>query len=461
MSLKVALIGQINAGKSSLFNCLGEHHKALISKIPGTTRDRNYVDCSWQGYLFTLIDLAGIDPHTKIFGAGVDKSRSGDASAVDPSLQQAINRQIKLALDEADLILFLIDIQRGVNQVDLEIAQNLKKTKKPVILVLNKADSNKWLSEINDPSYWHLGFGEPSAISAVTGLGVGDLLDRLTNQLKKLNRPTEKNKKAVSAINIAIFGRPNVGKSSLVNVILGEERVIVSPLPHTTREPSDTVLYFDQKKFLLIDTAGVRKKSKIKKEIERIGVIKSLKTVRRADVALLVLDIGEPIGHQDKALVDLIVKAQRGLILIINKIDTEKDFAAKFEKLINYYQRSLSGASFAPIVFISALTKQNIDQILPLVEQVEVNRQRKVEQKDLTALLQKIVIKKKFQEKFWAKTKIEQVASRPPSFIISIPALAARRKLLHPAQLDIIEKEIRKHWPFEGTPIKINLDTIT
>jgi len=449
MNPKVALIGQINAGKSSLFNCLGEHHKALISKIPGTTRDRNYVDCSWQGYNFTLIDLAGID-----------KGQSNDINGDDRLLQQAINHQIKLALDEADLILFLIDIQRGVNQVDLEIAQNLKKINKPVILVLNKADSNKWLAEKDDPSYWRLGFGEPSVISAVTGLGVGDLLDRLTDQLKKLPWPTEKKKKPVSAVNVAIFGRPNVGKSSLINVILGEERVIVSPIPHTTREPSDTVLYFNQKKFLLIDTAGVRKKSKIKKELERIGVIKSLKTVRRADVALLVLDVGEPIGHQDKALVDLIVKAKRGLILIINKIDTKKDFADQFEKLISYYQRSLSGASWAPIIFISALTKQNTEQILPLVEQVEANRQRKIEPKDLANLLKKIVVKKKFQEKFWARTQIEQIATRPPTFTISIPALAARRKLLHPAQLDIIEKEIRKAWPFEGTPIQINLDTI-
>jgi GTP-binding protein len=445
MNPKVALIGQVNAGKSSLFNCLGEHHKALISKIPGTTRDRNYVDCSWQGYSFTLIDLAG-----------VEKGISGES----PLLQSAINRQIKLALNEADLILFLIDIQRGTNQIDLEIAQNLKKLNKPVVLVLNKADSNKWLPEANDPTYWRLGFGEPSVISAVTGLGVGDLLDRLTSQLKKLSRPTEKKKKAASAINVAIFGRPNVGKSSLINVILGEERVIVSPIPHTTREPADTVLYFNEKKFLLIDTAGVRKKSKIKKEIERIGVIKSLKSVRRADVALLVLDISEPIGHQDKALVDLIVKAQRGLILVINKIDTKKDYTAQFEKLISYYQHNLPGASWAPIVFVSALTKQNVEQILPLVEQVEANRQRKIEQVDLTTLLKKIVVQKKFREKFWSKTQIEQIGTRPPSFIISIPSLAARRKLLHPAQLDIIEKEIRKTWPLEGTPIKINLDTI-
>ncbi|MCX6740784.1 MAG: 50S ribosome-binding GTPase [Candidatus Parcubacteria bacterium] len=451
MSSKVALIGQINAGKSSLFNCLGEHHKALISKIPGTTRDRNYVDCSWQGHQFILIDLAGVDPNTKIFpglrshfgevgGVGADKSQPDHALENDPLLQQAINRQIKLALDEADLILFLIDIQHGVNQIDLEIAQNLKKINKPVILVLNKADSNKWLSDVNDRSYWRLGFGEPSAISAVTGLGVGDLLDRLTTQLKKLDRPIEKNKKTASAVNIAIFGRPNVGKSSLVNAMLGEERVIVSPLPHTT---------------------GIRKKSKIKKEIERIGVIKSLKTVRRADVALFVLDINEPVGHQDKALVDLIVKAQRGLILVINKIDTKKDFAGQFEKLINYYQRSLPGAAFAPIIFISVQTKQNIEQILPLVEQVEANRQRKVEQKDLTACLKNIIIKKKFTGAFWARTKIEQTATRPPSFTLSIPSLAVRRKLFHPAQLDIIEKEMRKTWPLEGTPIQINLDTKT
>ncbi|MDD2646411.1 MAG: ribosome biogenesis GTPase Der [Patescibacteria group bacterium] len=443
---KVVLVGQINAGKSSLFNRIISRQKALVSKTPGTTRDRNYAESEWQGKKFTLVDSAGFEKRISL----AQDSLSAEYSSI---LQQAIKKQIELAIAEADLILFLIDIQQGTNQLDIEMAKMIKKNKKPVILVLNKADSSKWVNEANDSAYWNLGLGEPRAVSAVTGLGIGDLLDEVA---KKIKRGAGDKKNTMPAIRVAIAGRPNVGKSSLINAILGEERVIVSPVAHTTREPQDTLFYFNDKPIVFIDTAGIRKKSKVKPDIEKTGVLMSLKAIRKADIIVLVLDISEKISHQDKALVDLIVEAGRGLILAINKIDLENNFNNKFEKFIEYYQWNLPGASWAPIIFISTKTKQNVNEILNLIECVETNRQRKISEKDLTDFIKQVVLTKKFRDKWWAQVKFTQIDINPPQFLLLIPPLAAKRKLLSPAQLAIIEKSLRQKWSLEGTSIKIS-----
>jgi GTPase len=447
---KVVLVGQVNAGKSSLFNRICSKQKALVSKTPGTTRDRNSVETEWQGKKFILIDSAGFEKNVSL----AQNSLSAEHSLI---LKQAIKKQIGLAINEADLILFLIDIQEGVNLLDIEMAKMIKKNKKPTILVLNKADSSKWLSEANDASYWKLGLGEPRAVSAVTGLGIGDLLDEVTKKIKRRGGPK---KDILPAVHVAIAGRPNVGKSSLANAILGEERVIVSPVAHTTREPQDLLFYYKSSPIIFIDTAGIRKKSKVKPDIERAGVLMSLGAIRKADVIILVLDICEKISHQDKALVDLVVEAGRGLILAINKIDLEKNFNEKFKKIIEYYQWNLPGASWAPIIFLSAQKKQNIDNLLNLIEQAEANRRQKISEEDLSVFIKRVILTKKFRDKWWAKIKFTQVDINPPRFLLLIPALAAKRKLLSPAQLAIIEKDLRKTWSLEGTPIRIDTGTI-
>ncbi|MGC9048623.1 MAG: ribosome biogenesis GTPase Der [Patescibacteria group bacterium] len=432
---KIALIGRVNVGKSSLFNRIAEKPKALVSKIPGTTRDRNYAKCEWRNKKFILIDLAGVE------------------KAKADVLGREIQKQIKKAIEEANLILFIFDIQKGLINTDLEIAKMIRRSGKPTLLVLNKADNPKWRQQALSPEYWQLGFGQPWPVSAINGSGIGDLLDEIVKKLPTINSQLS----IGQPIKVAIIGRPNVGKSSLLNALLKEERVIVSPIPHTTREPEDTLMFYREKPLLLIDTAGIRKKSKIKLEIERLGVEKSIKTIKKAEIVILVLDITEKISHQDKALVDLVSENSKGLILAINKIDLEKKFAEKFTKFVEYYQWNLPNASWAPIIFVSAKTGENVEKIFDLIWQVKENRKRKINKNELQNYLPIIINNKNFDQKIWSKIKLEQIKTKPPQFILKIPKVVARRKLIPQAQLNIIEKELRKKWHFEGTPIKISL----
>lgn len=448
---KIALIGRVNVGKSSLFNRIVEEPKALVSKIPGTTRDRNYAECRWQGEKFILIDLAGLEQPQS-------KNEKPDIEI----LEQEIQKQIDKAVSEADLILFILDVQSGLARTDLKIAKLIRKTNKPVILVLNKADNQKWRQETLSSEYWRIGFGQPWPVSAINGTGTGDLLDEMIQKIKTIKTPQpsqniDRSKHLITKV--AIIGRPNVGKSSLLNAVLGEERVIVSPIPHTTREPQDTLIYYQDHPFLLIDTAGIRKKSKIKLEIERLGVEKSLQTIKKAHIVVLVVDLTEKISHQDKALVNLVIETNRGLILAVNKIDLEGKFEEKFDKFIKYYQWNLPNANWAPIIFLSAKTNQNIDKLFDLIWQVRENRERKIDKDELQNCLRTIIDNKKFDQKIWSRIKLEQIRTKPPKFILKMPPITARRKLVHPAQLNIIEKQLRKYWPFEGTKIIISTQT--
>lgn len=447
---KIALIGRANVGKSSLFNRIAEEPKAIVSKIPGTTRDRNYAECLWQDKKFILIDLAGLKkPTTDI-------------------LEKEIQKQIKKAIDEANLILFILDVQEGLTKTDLEISKMIRKTSKLTILVLNKADNQKLRQEALASEYWQLGFGQPWPVSAANGSGIGDLLDEIIKKIeliKPLNQYQHIDMSKYRATKVAIIGRPNVGKSSLLNALLGEERVVVSPIPHTTREPQDTLMFYpvekdrvgQEKPILLIDTAGIRRKSKIKMEIEKLGVEKSIRVIKRADIVILVLDIAEKISHQDKVLVDLVIKNNKSLILAINKIDLEPKFAEKFKKFIEYYQWNLPNASWAPVIFISAKTKQNVEKIFDLIWQVQENRERKIQEDELRNFLSKVISLQKFDQKIWSKIKLKQIKIKPPQFILEIPKIAARRKSIHQAQIDILEKEMRKQWSFEGTTISIKI----
>lgn len=433
---KVVLVGKVNVGKSSLFNRISEEPKALVSRIPGTTRDRNYAQCLWQGKEFILIDIGGVEK-----------------LCID-TINKEVQKQIGKAIGEGDLILFVLDAREGLSNAERDIAKLIRKSGKPIISVLNKSDSQKWRQESDLPEYWRLGFGQPWPVSAVSGVGIGDLLDEVVKKLPSESKSSP-SIKTQTPTKVAIVGRPNVGKSSLLNSLTGEERVIVSPIPHTTREPQDTLIYQNNRPLLLIDTAGIRKKSKIKWDVEKLGVVKSIEVIRRADIVLLVLDLTEQIGHQDKALADLSFVANRGIILVINKIDLEPKFDEKFNKFVAYYQNMLANISWAPIIFVSAKTEQNVDKIFDLIWQVKENRERKIENNELKEFLAAIIKNKKFDQKIWSKITLRQVGIKPPRFALSVPKIIIKRKLLHQAQLNIIEKELRKKWPFEGTPIII------
>ncbi len=437
---KIVLLGQVNVGKSTFFNRLIGQPKAIVSKIPGTTRDRNFGICHWLDQDFIIIDTGGVEE-----------------KKAQAQIEKEIKKHIIKALVQADLVFFLIEIRSlsgassgpPISNFEREISHLIKKSKKPCFLILNKADNplkRKWAQS---PAWLKLGLGEVFPVSAANGTGVGDLLDETINFFKKTSNTESKNIELKTVpLKVTIIGKPNVGKSTLLNTLLGEQKVIVSPLPHTTRGPQDTLIYFHKKPLLLIDTAGIRRKGKIKSIIEKIGVSKSFETIKKADVVLMVIDISENISHQDKALLDFIIKKDKGLIVVINKCDLKKS-----------YQIWNPLAQWAPRILISAKTGVNVDRLFPLIQSVNANYKRRIDKKDLTNFLKEIVVKRKFEKKIWDRVKIKQDGVKPPKFSLLVSRNIVRRKSIKLAQINIIKKELRKKWPFEGTPIKINLKT--
>jgi len=435
---KIALIGQVNVGKSTLFNRLIEDNKAIVSQTPGTTRDLSYGVCAWRHREFAIIDTGGVE----------EKKPTDE-------LEKQAKIQINNALEQADLIFFLIDSRPPqelegppISNFEREIGRLIRKTKKPCFLIINKSDSPKKREWGKSETWQNLGFGQPYLISAANGTGVGDLLDIAVKHLFK-NQPIEKKLfLEEKPIRVTIIGRPNVGKSTLLNALLGKEQVIVSDKPHTTRGPQDTLIYFKNQPFLLIDTAGIRKKTKIRQEIEKIGVQRSLKTIGQADIVLFVFDVSQEIGHQDKALIRIIIKNRKALIMVFNKNDIAE---------ITPY---LEMAPWAPCIFISAKNKTNTDKIFPLIKRVRENYNRWIEKWKLTDFLRQVVLEKEWDEKIWSRVEIEQIRTRPPFFILRIPKIIMRRKQINPAQINTLKKSLRQKWVFEGTDIIIKTEEL-
>lgn len=434
--LKIALIGQVNVGKSTLFNRLIAEPKAIVSSVPGTTRDRNQGICSWQGRDFVVIDTGGIE-----------QKKTKD------EIEKGVRKQINEAFKEADVVFFLIEIRMPedsplgppLSGFEREISRMIKKMKKTCFLILNKADSPQKRKWAESRAWLKLGFGKAHPISATTGAGVGDLLDEVITFVGV--QPPQAGvepQRGRTSLKVAIIGRPNVGKSTLLNALLGEERVIVSPFPHTTRGPQDILVYRRGKSFLLIDTAGIRQKKKIDTLLEKIGVQKSLRTIKKADVVLMVIDLSQTIGHQDKALLNLIIKSGKGLAVILNKCDLERA-----------YQPRIGLANWAPSIFVSAKAGKNTEKIFSLIETVERNLSRRIAPDDLYNFLKQIIMNKGWKEEIWQKIYLRQTDVRPPRFVLKTPKIFLRRKLIPKAQINILEKELRKNWPFEGAPIII------
>lgn len=430
---KVALIGRANTGKSTLFNCLTEEKKAIVSVLPGTTRDRNYGLVSWRGLNFTVIDTGGLD------------------LVHDKNFEEDVFKQARFALAEADLILLVVSVKDGLMPQDKEVARLLRNSHKPVLVVANKADNNALKKQLDD--FYRLGLGAPVPVSGLNGSGSGDLLDVIYSKLKKKARTVKSDAKTIK---IAIIGKPNVGKSSLVNAILGEERVIVSPVPYTTRDPQDTPFHYQKTDWLLIDTAGIRKQSKIGDRLEQLSVDKAIKSIAKADVVLLVTEANTTLGRQDQHLSEIILEHNKSLILVANKWDLieDKDDATinKFDK---YYRRVFPYLAYAPLVFTSAKERQRVKKILDLALEVYQERFREITDNALDKFLKNLLKRHAPARGKGARQPrifgLKQVKTNPPEFEV-IKDFASD---LHFSYFRFIENQLRAKFGFLGTPVII------
>jgi len=428
----VAIVGRPNVGKSTLFNRIAGGMVAIVENIPGITRDRLYFDVEWLGNKFTIVDTGGIE----------FKDRS-------TPLITKMKQQAEIAIEEADVVLFVVDGKTKVTPDDEQIARYLRNTEKPVILVVNKVE-NFELFQAESFEYLTLGYGEPIPISAVHGMNIGDLLDAVVAEFPE-NIADDYDP---DVIKIAVIGRPNVGKSSLVNMLLGEERVIVSDIPGTTRDAIDTPFTYENRNYVLIDTAGIRRKKKIAEVTESYSVIRSFRAIDRADIVLMVIDATEGATEQDKRIVGYAHEAGKGLILIINKWD----LIVKDDKTLNKFEKKiredLAFVDYAPTQFVSAKTGQRINKIMDLVEFVAEQASRRILTNVLNNLLREWVHLNPPPSDKGRRLKIyyaTQQSVQPPTFIFFVND----PELVHFSYHRYLENQIRQNFGFEGSPIRL------
>lgn len=426
----VAIVGRPNVGKSTLFNRLVGARKAIVEDIPGVTRDRLYDSSDWEGREFVIIDTGGI------------RFDEGDIFA------REIKLQAQLAIEEADVIVLVLDAQEGITSEDEQVSNLLRKSKKPVILAANKVEN--FDRQLDYYEFYNLGLGEPIPISAMHGRNINELLDAVIAQFA----PPEAYQEDSEAIKIAIVGRPNVGKSSLVNALLGEERVIVSDTPGTTRDAIDTPFDYKDNHYILIDTAGIRKKSRITEATEKYSVVRALKSVERADVVLIMLDADEGVIEQDKRIAGYVHEQGKASIIIVNKWDLiEKDGQTmnKFDKDI---REELKFLAYCPILYVSALTKKRVFKILELVDFVSDQHNRRIQTSDLNQVVNEAMLLNPLPGGGGKKIKIyyaTQVKTTPPTFVF----FANYPEKVHFSYLRYLDNVLRKNFGFEGTPIKL------
>jgi len=427
----VALVGRPNVGKSTLFNRLVGARLAIVEDMPGTTRDRLYADAEWQGRVFTVVDTGGL--------------------VLTPSdeITAQVRAQVQVALDEADVIVFLADIMDGLTHADMDIADILRRTQKPVILAINKADNPKREQGIHE--FYALGLGEPLPISALQGKGIGELLEAITHALPTL--PAEEEVRP-HALHIALVGRTNVGKSSLLNRILGEERVIVSEQPGTTRDAIDTFVRFHGQEIVMIDTAGIRRRGRIEGGVERYSVLRALKAIGRADVVLLLLDAVEGVTAQDAHIAGYIYEQAKSTIVLVNKWDlVEKDSSTQ-SQYEAYIRRELKFMPFVPVLFVSALTGQRVSQILPLALRVNEQRQQRLSTEQINAILREATARHSPPSKYGKKLRFyygTQVEINPPTFVFFVND----ERLVHFSYERYLENQIRQYYKYEGSPLRL------
>ncbi len=426
----VAVVGRPNVGKSTLFNALAGQRISIVKDTPGITRDRIYADVSWLDKQFTLIDTGGIEPDSK-----------------DVILSQ-MREQAQIAIDTADVILFMVDVKQGLVDADSKVADMLRRSHKPVILVVNKVDSfEKFMADVYE--FYNLGIGEPYPISAANRMGIGELLDEVVSHFEDFEFSEEEE----DTTRVAIVGKPNVGKSSLINKLLGENRLIVSDIAGTTRDAVDTPVTHNGKEYVFIDTAGLRRKNKIKEELERYMIVRAVGAVDRADVVILLIDAGEGVTEQDAKIAGIAHERGKAVIIAVNKWDSvEKD-----NKTVNEYSARirdvLSYMPYAEITFISALTGQRLPKLYDMIDMVSANHAMRVSTGVLNEIMSEAVALQQPPSDKGKRLRlyyITQVSVKPPTFVIFVND----KELMHFSYTRYIENQIREAFGFRGTPLK-------
>jgi len=424
----VAVVGRPNVGKSTFFNKIAGKRISIVEDKPGVTRDRIYADAEWLNNKFTLIDTGGIEPDSK-----------------DIIISQ-MKRQAEIAIDTAHVIVFMVDGRDGITTADEEIASMLRRSKKPIVLVVNKVDSNKLPDSFYD--FYNLGIGEPIPISSVNGLNLGDLLDEIVAKFPE-DIGTDYDE---DVIKVAVIGKPNVGKSSIINTILGEERVIVSDIAGTTRDAIDTPFEFNDDKYVFIDTAGIRRKSRVYENVEKYSVLRALTAIERSDVCLIMIDASEGVTEQDKKIAGYAHEAGKASIIVVNKWDLiEKDNYTynEYEKDI---RNQLSFMKYAPILFISAKTKQRVNKVLEYIKYVSNQHSMRISTGALNDLISEAILLNQPPSDKGKRLKIyygTQVSVKPPKFVLFVNDI----ELAHFSYIRYLENQIRQNYNFEGTPI--------
>ena len=426
----VAIVGRPNVGKSTLFNSLAGENISIVKDTPGVTRDRIYADVTWLNHDFTLIDTGGIEPDSN-----------------DIILAQ-MREQAQIAIDTADVIIFLVDVRQGLQDADSKVADMLRRSHKPVILVVNKVDSfQKFMADVYE--FYNLGIGDPVPVSASSRLGIGDMLDEVVKHFPETDSKAEEDDRP----KIAIVGKPNVGKSSIINKLVGENRVIVSNIAGTTRDAVDTEIVHNGVPYVFIDTAGLRRKNKIKEDLERYSIIRTVTAVDRADVVIIVIDAKEGITEQDAKIAGIAHERGKGIIVAVNKWDAIEKNDKTIYQYTNKLKETLSFMPYAEYIFISAETGQRLPKLFELIDAVRQNQNMRVATGVLNEIVSEAVAMQQPPSDKGKRLKIyyvTQVAVKPPTFVVFVND----KELMHFSYTRYIENQIRNAFGFRGTSLK-------
>ena len=425
----VAIVGRPNVGKSTLFNMIAGERISIVKDTPGVTRDRIYADVSWLNYSFTIMDTGGIEPVTK------------------NQMLKSMREQAMMAIEMADVVMFVVDVRQGLTDSDSKVADMLRKAAKKVVLVVNKVDNfEKYMPDVYE--FYNLGIGEPFPVSSIGKLGIGDMLDEVTSLF-----PGDIEEEEDERPRVAVVGKPNAGKSSIINKILGENRVIVSDIAGTTRDAVDTSITWQDKEYVFIDTAGLRRKNKIKEELERYSILRTVSAVERADVVVLVIDAAEGVTEQDAKIAGIGHDRGRGMVIAVNKWDAIEKNNHSVKEYTEKIRQVLSFLPYAEVIFISAKTGQRIPKLFDVLDVVIQNHQLRIATGVLNDILTEAVAMQQPPSDKGKRLKIyymTQVSVKPPTFVVFVND----KKLMHFSYTRYLENKIREAFGFAGTPLK-------